>query len=292
MRRRLVPVLLAASVAALSLLPLTAISATAAEMPGYVRLAHLSPDTPKVDVWLTSFRGNKFSTMLPSVGYGDVSDYQRLSPGTYTVAMRQPGASENSAPLLSTNVIVVSGNAYTVAGVGRFANISLRVLTDDLSHPSPGKARMRVVQASSVAPVVDVSTTTGKTVATDVRFPSTTSYAEVPAQPWTLEADPQVAGVKTAQESVDVKAGSIYTVLVLDKGKTAVQLDVVTDAAGSATMPVGSVDTGLGGMAPAADHGLPHGAVPTGLAVVAILAGVASTRRRAGVASTRRRARV
>jgi Domain of unknown function (DUF4397) len=281
MRRRVVPVLLAALVAALSLLPLTAIRATAAAMPGYVRLAHLSPDTPKVDVWVTSFRGAKFSAKFPSVGYGTLSAYQRLSPGTYTVAMRQPGASKNSAPLLSTNVIVASGKAYTVAGVGRFANISLKVLTDDLSRPTAGHARMRVVQASSVAPVIDVGTTTGKAIASDVRFPSTTSYAEVPAQKWTLEAKPLEAGVKTVEQSVQVNAGSIYTVLVLDKGTKAVQLAVRTDAAGSATLPVGSVDTGLGGMAPAAGHGLPQGALPAGFALTAILAGVAWTRRRA-----------
>jgi hypothetical protein len=44
-RRQLVPVLIAALVAALSLLPLIAAPATAAAMPGYIRLAHLSPDT-------------------------------------------------------------------------------------------------------------------------------------------------------------------------------------------------------------------------------------------------------
>jgi hypothetical protein len=280
-RRRVVPVVIAALVATLSLLPLIAAPATAAAMPGYIRLAHLSPDTPKVDVWVTSFRGAKYSKMLPSVGYGALSDYQRVSPGTYTVAMRAPGASKKSAPILSTNVIVASGKAYTVAGIGRNADINLKILNDDLSRPSPGKARMRVVQASSVAPVVDVSTTTGKAIARNVSFPSTTSYAEVPAQRWTLEAKPQAAGVKAAEQAVQVNAGSIYTILVLDRGTSAVQLTVRTDAAGSATLPVGSVDTGLGGMAPAEDPWLPRGALPVGFAAAMLLAGVAWTRRRA-----------
>jgi hypothetical protein len=279
--RRVVPVLIAALAATLSLLPLIAAPATAAAMPGYIRLAHLSPDTPKVDVWVTSFRGAKYSKMLPSVGYGALSDYQRVSPGTYTVAMRAPGASKKSTPILSTNVIVASGKAYTVAGIGRNADINLKILNDDLSRPAPGKARMRVVQASSVAPVVDVTTTTGKAIASNVRFPSTTSYAEVPAQRWTLEATPLAAGVKAAEQAVQVNAGSIYTVLVLDKGTSAVQLTVRTDAAGSATTPVGSVDTGLGGMAHAEDPSLPRGAVPAGLAAALLLAGVAWTRRRA-----------
>jgi len=282
-RRQLVPVLIAALVAALSLLPLIAAPATAAAMPGYIRLAHLSPDTPEVDVWVTSFRGNKYSTMLPSVGYGALSDYQRVSPGHYTVAMRAPGASEKSAPILSTNLEVASGEAYTVAGVDRYANISLKVLKDDLSPPDPGKARMRVVQASSVAPVVDVTTTTGQTIAENVSFPSTTDYAEVPAQQWTLEATPQSTGVKPAEEAVQLDAGSIYTVLVLDKGKKAVQLDTHTDAAGSATTQVGSVDTGLGGMAPADGSRLAQGALPVAVLAALLLTGLAWTRRRARV---------
>jgi hypothetical protein len=87
--------------------------------------------------------------------------------------------------------------------------------------------------------------------------------------------------VKAAEQAVQVNAGSIYTVLVLDRGTSAVQLTVRTDAAGSATTPVGSVDTGLGGMAPAEDPWLPRGALPVGLAAAALLAGVAWTRQRA-----------
>jgi hypothetical protein len=178
-------------------------------------------------------------------------------------------------------VIVASGKAYTVAGIGRNADINLKILNDDLSRPSPGKARMRVVQASSVTPVVDVTTTTGKAIASNVSFPSTTSYAEVPAQRWTLEAKPQAAGVKAAEQAVQVNAGSIYTVLVLDRGTSAVQLTVRTDAAGSATTPVGSVDTGLGGKSRPEDPWLPRGVRPAGLAAAMLLAGVAWTRRRA-----------
>lgn len=286
-RRPVVPALLAVLVAILALLPLTVTPATAAAMPGYVRLAHLSPDTPKLDVWVTSFRGPKFSKMFPSVGYGTLSDYQRLSPGAYTVAMRSPGSSKKSPPILTHNVTVASGKAYTVAGVGLTANVDLVVLNDDLSRPSAGKARMRVVQASSVAPVIDIATSSGKAIARNVSFPSVTEYAEVAAQPWTLEAKPQANGVKAAEQAVQVNAGSIYTVLVLDRGKSAVQLVVRADAAGSATMPVGSVDTGLGGMAPGGNAGMPRGALPSGLA----LAGLAMVGLLAGATWTRRRAR-
>ena len=42
-------------------------------------------------MWVTSFKGSSFSKVFPAVGYGVLSDYQRLAAGTYTVAMRSPG---------------------------------------------------------------------------------------------------------------------------------------------------------------------------------------------------------
>ena len=226
--------LLAALAAAGGLL--TAAPASAA-VPGYVRLAHLSPDTPKVDVWVTSFKGSSFSKVFPAVGYGVLSDYQRLAAGTYTVAMRSPGAESDSEPLLRTNVTVEPGGAYTVAGVGRNADISLKVLTDDLSRPSAGSGRMRVVQASSVAPVVSVSTDEGTTIVDKATFPSTTEYAEVPAEQWTLQVDAEKAGIPSAEAGVDVKSGAIYTALVLDKGDSEIELVVRADAVSATGMP-------------------------------------------------------
>lgn len=224
-------------------------AAAAAAATSYVRLAHLSPDTPQVDVWLTSFRGGSFSKVLRGVGYGALSPYERVAPGRYTISMRKPGAASDSPPLLSTNVSVKAGHSYTVAGVGPNKSVGLRVLDDDVSRPSPGKARLRVVQAASVAPRVDVSTTSGLRIATGAKFPSTTPYVEVPAQRWTLRVDPAGGGAGIEQ-SVDVTAGSIFTALVLDaKGGKGLQLVVRKDAAGANRMPAGSVAAGQGGAA-------------------------------------------
>ena len=240
----------ATTVALLALLATVGVSgpatAVAAERPGYVRLAHLSPDTPQVDVWLTSFRGSGYSKVLPGVGYGALSAYQRLTAGVYSVAMRPPGASGSSDPLIRTTVRVQPGGAYTVAGIGRNSELALKVLTDDLSKPAAGQARVRVVQASSVAPIVDVATTTGLSIASGATFPSTTRYADVPAQQWTLRATPRDSSATPAEETVQVQAGAIYTALVLDKGSSGLQLQVKADAAGSAATPAGSVDTGFG----------------------------------------------
>src|SRR5687767_1945831 len=60
----------------------------AAATVGYVRLAHLSPDTPPVDVYLSAVAPGATARKFPAVGYGVVSAYMALEAGTYAVAMR------------------------------------------------------------------------------------------------------------------------------------------------------------------------------------------------------------
>ena len=82
-----------AALAALPILLLIPAASAPAASSGWVRLAHLSPDTPSVDVYLYSFGNPEAKIVLDHVGYGAVSPYQRLSVGRYTVAMRGDDAS-------------------------------------------------------------------------------------------------------------------------------------------------------------------------------------------------------
>lgn len=231
----------------LVLLPVVVATPASAAQDGYVRLAHLSPDTPEVDVYFSSFSGR--TKVFPGVSYATVSAYQGVGAGRYTVAMRAPGSPADSEPLLSTTLQVEGGKSYTVAGVGPRASVELKVLADDLSRPTAGSARMRVVQASATADTVDVATTTGMAIADDITFPSTTGYTEVPAQVWTLQAT-SAQGEK-AVRAVDVRAGAIYTVLVLDRQEgSGLRLSVLNDAAGAGRVPTGAVRAGGAGASP------------------------------------------
>src|SRR5215470_12555872 len=74
---------------------------------GWLRLAHLSPNTPPVDVYLYSLGNPKARLVLHHVSYGTVSPYLRAAAGIYTVAMRPAGAAASSNPVLSTAVHVL-----------------------------------------------------------------------------------------------------------------------------------------------------------------------------------------
>src|SRR5215467_1594458 len=97
---------------------------------GWLRLAHLSPNTPPVDVYLYSFHNPNALIVLHHVAYGTISGYETVPSGEYTVAMRGAGAAPSTPPVLSTTVNVHSGSAYTVAGMGPANGLQLQIFKD------------------------------------------------------------------------------------------------------------------------------------------------------------------
>lgn len=231
-----------AAVAASAASSATASAATAQD--GWIRLAHLSPNTPPVDVYLYAFGGTNAQTVLKHVAYGTASPYESLPQGLYTVAMRAAGADSSSPPVISTNVEVKAGAAYTVAGLGPYANLSLSVLNDQLAAPA-GKAGVRIIEASLRNPSVTVSAG-GGALADALRFPTVTGYRTVSAGDWNLS-------VKTASASatahVNLHTGSTYTLAVLDGAGNSPRVLSLPDSTGSAEVPKGGVAAGFGGLA-------------------------------------------
>jgi hypothetical protein len=225
-------------------------AALAAPADGYVRLAHLSPDTPAVDVYLYSLGKKTPRLVLRHVGYGALSPYQRLGSGAYTVAMRPADAAASSTPVLSTNVNVVAGAAYTVAGVGPYKGIRLQVMDDSASIPA-GRAGLRVIEASLKEPTVNV-TAGGHGFAKGLRFAAVTPYRSLPARTSVVKV---TGGARSpVQTRVRFAAGSLHTVVVLDGAAGLKLLDLTDTARGTAT-PRGGVDAGLGGLASSPHHG-------------------------------------
>ena len=233
-------------------IPATAFASSATTGTGWIRLAHLSPNTPAVDVYLYSFDNSTAMIVLHHVAYGTVSPYESVQAGDYSVAMRAAGASATSQPVLSTSVTVAAGHAYTVAGMGPESGLRLAVLDDDLTTP-PGQALVRVIQASLKQQVVNVKL--GSTaLASSLKFASVSAYQAV--TPGT-ESVSVSAGGTDANSSVTLAAGTVHTLVVLD-GANGLEVVNLEDASGSGQPPLGGVGTGFGGTAP---HG-PGSAVP------------------------------
>jgi hypothetical protein len=248
--RRTAP-LLAAAALLLPGVPAAAASASAAGT-GWIRLAHLSPDTPPVDVYLYSFGDPAAEVVLHHVAYGTVSPYQAVSSGDYSVAMRAAGAAAASKPVLSASVTIEPGHAYTVAGMGPESGLRLQVLDDDLAPPA-GKALVRVIQASLKQQVVAVRYAS-TVLAAALRFASVSRYQAVSPGSGPVVVS---AGGGDVTSSVTLAAGTVHTLVVLD-GAGGLEVVNLEDAAGSGRPPAGGPSTGFGGTAP---HG-PASPVP------------------------------
>ena len=219
-------------------------AAPLAAQDGWVRIAHLSPQAPAMDMYLYSFGDPADPTVLKDVGYGDVSAYMALGPGQYTVAMRGFDAPPSSHPALVSSFMVSAKTAYTVAALGPDPGLRVEVLKDEMTTPR-GKTLVRVLQASLKENRVTVSL--GSTLLTQqLAFSSATSYTGVA---------PGIHAVKIAASgehttmSLGLTADTVHTIVVLD-GSSGLKADDLTDAVGAQALPKGGAGTGLGGTAP------------------------------------------
>ena len=273
MVRSAVRVAVVALAVAFSTLAAGGTAQAASDNVGYLRLAHLSPDTPKVDVYVASFGNEDDPTVLRSVGYGALSPYEEVPAGSYTIAMRLEGAPANEPPVLSTTIRLAAHTAATVAGMGKQANLELVTLTDGMELPDEGKTKVRVIQAAMSVSAVDSVEVAGTQIATDLAFTEFTDYSMVTAGAATVDAS---AGSETADESVDLVAGATYTVVVRDL-ESGIGVLPIQDFGAANSIPTGGVEAGLGGSA-AGRFTDSWGLVAVAMAVVG-LAGLAVARR-------------
>jgi hypothetical protein len=182
--------------------------------------------------------------VLRHVPYGDVGMYMKMAAGEYTAAIRPAGAPASTPPVLSGTLMVHAGQAYTVAAMGPAKSVRLQTLNDRLTTPH-GTSLVRVIQASLKEHRVTVRAGS-TTLASNLAFSSVTPYGTDQPGRWMLHA---AGGSETWSGRVKLTAGSIHTLVVLDS-PSGLKVTNLMDAAGSAMMPHGGVDTGLGGTAP------------------------------------------
>jgi len=220
-----------------------------------VRVAHLSPDTAGVDVYVDGQRA------LGNVNYQTVSNYQTIPAGEHRLQLRPAGAAPTTKPILDARRDLASQQAYTVAGVGENARLSGSVFNDDLTSPAPGAAKLRVIHAAVDVTAVDVDLVGGPTLGTSVPFGTATNYSEVVPGISTLRVRTHADG-KTVLTvpNLDLGAGIVYSIAVIGGiASKPLQVLPLVDARGVEVLPAGAVHTGAGGTAAPADASTPTG---------------------------------
>jgi hypothetical protein len=125
----------------LTLVLLLAPPATAAtqDTRALVRVVHLSPDAPKVDLYVDGTR------TLAAVPFKTASRYRSLPAGAHTLAVRPAGSAPTSTPVASVRASVRAGAPYTAVLMGTLAQLkAVRRRAGRSSAPStPPPSRRR-----------------------------------------------------------------------------------------------------------------------------------------------------
>jgi len=176
------------------------------ESDAALRVAHLSPDAPNVDVYVDG------DAVLEDVPFRVVSDYLELPAGTYDIEITAAGDSET---VVFNEELEIPAGEFTAAALGELEGESqefgVEVYEDDVSDPGED-ARIRLVHASPDAPNVDV-TVDGEPLFEDVAF-GAAGAVEVPADDYELEIRPATEendGDVVATFDVSPEVGTVYS---------------------------------------------------------------------------------
>lgn len=174
----------------------------------HVRVAHLVPDAPAVDVYVDG------SEVLSGIGVRDVTGYLSVPVGTNTVEITP--ADQPDTVVFEGEVSFESGRT-TLAVMGELGENSLSVetLDDESGLHDPSKALVRVVHASPDAPSMTISAN-GSPLFEDLAFGSATEYAEVAPGEYEIAVGPASdPSQSVASFDLSVDGCSVYTVFAV-----------------------------------------------------------------------------
>lgn len=238
-------------------------AAASAQGEARVRVLHASPDAPAVDIFVDG------AEAISDLAFDDITDYVALPAGAHTVEVFPAAADGTGDAVISADVTLAADTDYTVAAVGRVAEIEPLVLVDDNSAPAAGEANLRFVHASPDAPAVDIYAEGAGVVVPNAAFKDFSGYLSLPAGTFNLEV--RAAGTETVAldlPGITLDAGVVYTAFAVGllDGDPALNAKLTVDATAPHSLPVA-------GSGPLSVDG-PSG-VDAWVLVTAIAAGVA-----------------
>ncbi len=170
-----------------------------------LRLAHLAPGAPNVDVLLSGER------LLANVAFRTTTDYAVLQPGNYRLLLTPAGQTQ---PVLAEIALVVeAGQDYTVVALEVSKALSLWPLTDDSSAPAAENTHVRFVNAAPGAGAIDIALANGGPVlVSNLAFAQASDYVTLPAGQYTFEVlDTDTSARLYTSAALTLNGGRIYT---------------------------------------------------------------------------------
>ncbi|GEM_PF-5174157 len=123
----------------------------ARDSEAHIRVLHLSPDAPAVDVWV-----NTSMKAVSELAFPDTTGYLDVAPGTYTFDVAPAGTSAAQSVLTIPDVNLAAGTYITAVAYDFLANITPLALADDQSPLAMNTMRIRAIHTASGVGEVDI----------------------------------------------------------------------------------------------------------------------------------------
>ncbi|HLN00391.1 MAG TPA: DUF4397 domain-containing protein [Bryobacteraceae bacterium] len=184
--------------------------AVAKQNKALVRFLNAAPGTTRYDLW---FEDSKTYT---SVKYQRLTPYDELPATRGEFRLRASGW-DDTEPVATQTGRLDSGERYTVVALrDAEGNMALELLADNLTPPSEGKAKVRVINAAPNFGEADViRQNDNKLLFKGVNVDTATHYEDVDASTTTLEVREKGRQRPALLISnVNLEAGKMYTIVM------------------------------------------------------------------------------
>jgi transforming growth factor-beta-induced protein len=117
-----------------------------------IRVAHFSPDTPAVDVFVNG------EAAIEGLEFPVITEWIELPAGTYNLAVAPAGAGIDAAAIGPADFDLPAGAYLTITAIGSLeaGTLAPHILVEEYDALEPGLARVGVFHAIEDAPTVDI----------------------------------------------------------------------------------------------------------------------------------------
>ncbi|KHE69620.1 DUF4397 domain-containing protein [Halobacillus sp. BBL2006] len=201
-----------------------------------VRVLHASPDAPAVDVYVDG------EAVVEGAEFKAATDYMEVPAGEHTVEIYAAGTKGEQDAVLSANVKVESGMAYTAAAIDNLENLQLKAIQDSM-EASEGMSKVRVGHFIPGAPAVDVGPIGGDALFSGAEFPMVTDYKELEPGTYDLEVRTTDGTQLIDLSGTTFEEGKVYSAFAVGTADSPEVLLLEDSSAMPSSMP----KTGFGG---------------------------------------------
>ena len=196
-------------------------------MPAELRVTHLSPDAPAVDV----VANDGFTApLVPNLSYGNTAGFVELDPASYNVKVVPTGTT--TPVVIEADLALLAGGNYSVYATDVLETIEPLVLSRDRRRVAT-EAKLDIIHASPAAGNVDIYLTAPGTNIdsidpnfSNIAFRASSDFLSIIAGDYDVTITP--TGEKTAAigpATITLAAGGIYTAIARDEARTTADPD-------------------------------------------------------------------